>query len=1107
MKQRLAWPAAPKKTTTAYKSKTEQVLAYLSDQPEKALQIAQKLVAQNKNDPFLLLLIGRAHQKMGNFPLAEKSYNHALELNQYYEDAIHARVDLLYQNERYDEAVIVLNDAIASLGKSQTLGFRAFLASTLLKQKKYEQAVEIYKELLQEDPGNWLHWNNLGMIYQDQSLFDEMDVAFIEAAKCTTDDPIPFYNRIVGAHYNPKFTAEEILAICQEWQTKFTVRQKPRIEAKNKDKNKRIRIGMISDGFRLHPVGNMITLALSGIPASQLEFYAYSTNFRNDHITKRIKRFCTKWMVVENYSVDKLDSIIREDEIDILLDLSGYNSNSCMRNFQLAPAPVQVKWVGGLISSTGVQTMDYLISDNIETPEGSDTLYTEKLIRMPNDYICYDPPAYLPPLADNPVKRNGFITFGCFNNATKINDVLLQQWSVIMHAVPDSRLFLKSFNFENEGLQERVLLQLEANGISRERVRVEGSSAHKDLLACYNDVDIALDPWPYSGGLTTCEAMIMGVPVVTLPGPTFAGRHSATHLTNAGMQELVAESWEHYIDIVVGLTQDLTSLTVIRQHLREILIKSPVCDGEKFAMHFSNAMRAIWQRYCDGKAPEALTLTEESEPQFLDEAEPVILQQPEPGSVTLQKEEDEEFTFLLSGKIVTVDYGALFARSDKFVSLHATDALQSIIMDIAGNLRDDELPARKNNILHAKLFIFGNGDPANVNICLDPACSSDLKPVSDFDGYKVVMEVAAHTEKLDEIESLQRVEWLILNNHFNLRDLFTYGVNKISQSLVLDIRMTFEPTHQGQMTYDEIHNVLREIGFVFHSFNDIQYAEAGSIVTSEALSPTQMVAANMLFIPGEEKLAALSAGQREKLGFIMHMAYNISDVAYSVLMMNGEARAAKYLLALNPHSETTIEECTENKPAFIIPEVPRMSPEERDMFEKYLKEAKSYYEFGSGGSTKLATRHGVEVFGVESDKFWVETLHKEAGPLCKVDYVDIGPTKEWGYPVDETNNDKFPDYSEAIMRYENRFDVILIDGRFRVACTLNAIRHTLKHQSSKQKTLIIIHDFWNRPNYHVVLRFLDVVDSAESLGVFKIKKKIDLKHLVEKLEEYKYVTA
>lgn len=184
-----------------------------------------------------------------------------------------------------------------------------------------------------------------------------------------------------------------------------------------------------------------------------------------------------------------------------------------------------------------------------------------------------------------------------------------------------------------------------------------------------------------------------------------------------------------------------------------------------------------------------------------------------------------------------------------------------------------------------------------------------------------------------------------------------------------------------------------------------------------------------------------------------------------------------------------------------------MSPEERDMFEKYLKKAKFYYEFGSGGSTKLATRHGVEVFGVESDKFWVETLHKEAGPLCKVDYVDIGPTKEWGYPVDETNNDKFPDYSEAIMRYENRFDVILIDGRFRVACTLNAIRHTLKHQSSKQKTLIIIHDFWNRPNYHVVLRFLDVVDSAESLGVFKLKKKIDLKHLIEKLEEYKYVTA
>lgn len=1107
MKQRLAWPAAPKKTTPAYKGKTEQALAYLSDQPEKTLQIAQKLVNQNSNDPFLHLLIGRAHQKMGNFPQAEKSYNHALELNQYYEDAIHARVDLLYQSERYDEAVTVLNNAITALGKSQSLGFRAFLASTLLKQKKYEQAVEIYKELLEEDPANWLHWNNLGMIYQDQSLFAEMDDAFINATKHTTDDPIPYYNRIVGAHYNPQQTAEEILAICQEWQEKFAVRQKPRIKAKELDKNKRLRVGMISDGFRLHPVGNMITLALSAIPASQIEFYAYSTNFRNDHMTQRIKRFCSKWMVVENYSVDKLDSIIREDEIDILLDLSGYNSNSCMRNFQLAPAPLQVKWVGGLISSTGLQTMDYLISDNIETPEGSDTLYTEKLIRMPNDYICYDPPAYLPPLADNPVKRNGFITFGCFNNATKINEVLLQQWSVIMHAVADSRLFLKSFNFENEGLKERVLSQLEMNGISRERVRIEGSSAHKDLLACYNDVDIALDPWPYSGGLTTCEAMMMGVPVVTLPGPTFAGRHSATHLTNAGMQELVAQSWEHYIDIVLGLTQDLTSLTVIRQHLREILIKSPVCDGEKFAVHFSNAMRAIWQRYCDGKAPAALTLSEESGPQFVDEAEPVILQQPEPGSVKLQKEEDEEFSFLLSGKIVTLDYGALFARSDKFVLLHATDALQSIIMDIAGNVRDDELPLRKNNILHTRLYIFGNGEPANVHICLDPTYSSDLKPVSDLEGHRVVTEAVAHTEKLDEIESLQRVEWLILNNRFNLRDLFTYGANKISKSLVLDIRITFEPTHQGQMSYDEIHNVLREMGFVFHSFNEIQYAEANGKITPDVLSPTQMVAANMLFIPGAEKLAALPDGQREKLGFIMHMAYSISDVAHAALMLNGEERAAKYLLALNPQSETPVDESVDDEPAFIIPEMPRMSPEERVMFEKYLTKAKAYYEFGSGGSTKLATRHGVEVYGVESDKFWVETLRKEAGPLCKVEYVDIGPTKEWGYPVDETEKAKFPKYSEAIMRYKNGFDVILIDGRFRVACTLNAIKHTLQHKSAAQKTLIIIHDFWDRPNYHVVLNFLDVVDSAESLGVFKLKKNIDLKHLAEKLREYKYVTA
>lgn len=238
----------------------------------------------------------------------------------------------------------------------------------------------------------------------------------------------------------------------------------------------------------------MIVMGLEHVPASQIEFYAYSTNYREDHLTHRLKRMCANWRVVEHIGATELDKIIREDEIDILFDLCGYNANSRMQTFQLQPAPIQIKWVGGLISSTGLVGMDYLLSDAIETPEWADSLYTEKLIRMPDDYICYDPPFYLPAVSEMPVKTKGYFTFGCFNNASKINAFLLNQWAVLLHCVPDSRLFLKSFNFDNENLKERVLTTLEGHGIARKRVRIEGMAPHQELLACYNEVDIALDP-------------------------------------------------------------------------------------------------------------------------------------------------------------------------------------------------------------------------------------------------------------------------------------------------------------------------------------------------------------------------------------------------------------------------------------------------------------------------------------------------------------------------------------------------------------------------------------------------------------------------------------
>ena len=254
----------------------------------------------------------------------------------------------------------------------------------------------------------------------------------------------------------------------------------------------------------------------------------------------------------------------------------------------------------------------------------------------------------------------------------------------------------------------------------------------------------------------------------------------------------------------------------------------------------------------------------------------------------------------------------------------------------------------------------------------------------------------------------------------------------------------------------------------------------------------------------------MTVGQREKLALIMHAVYGLQDVVYSTLQATSQERADFYLASLDG-SESTASMTSAAVPAKavgpIIPEMPRMSVEETDLFERHLRKAKAYFEFGSGGSTKLATRNEVEVYGVESDKFWVDTLKKEAGPLCRVDYVDIGPTKEWGYPVDNTHREKFPCYSQAIMQHDKAFDLILVDGRFRVACTLNAIKQTLEKQKNLDETVIFIHDFWDRPDYHSVLAFLETKDKAGTAGAFKIKRKIDINALTTMLEKYQYIAA
>ena len=294
---------------------------------------------------------------------------------------------------------------------------------------------------------------------------------------------------------------------------------------------------------------------------------------------------------------------IRSDRIDILIDLSGHTRGHRLLTFARKPAPVQLT-AGGHYDTTGLDAIDYLIADRFHAPEGAERYFSEALIRLPHDYICYEPPAYAPDVSASPSMQRGNVTFGCYNNLAKLNDEVITLWVKILEHLPSARLRLQTRELNDVPTGERIRGVFAERGIARKRVALHGHVPHEQLLAAYAEIDIALDPFPYSGGLTTLEALWMGVPVVTLTGQTFCGRHSTSHLTNVGLSELVTTTPEDYVAVAVALARDPERLRVLRQGLRERMAASPLCDAKGYTRDLEAAYREMWQKYCEASGKQ-----------------------------------------------------------------------------------------------------------------------------------------------------------------------------------------------------------------------------------------------------------------------------------------------------------------------------------------------------------------------------------------------------------------------------------------------------------------------------------------------------------------------
>ncbi len=480
------------------------------------------------------------------------------------------------------------------------------MATLLHDTHRSTEAIEAFERSIELNPELDMAYNGLGCVLKDRGLLSEAADCFRKALDKAPDRPDLWSNTLFCMHYQSDQTPQKLLEAHREYDRLLAepLRSKQRPHENTRDPERRLRLGFLSPDFHQHPVTSFIVRILENLDRNQCDIACYSNYRMGDKFTARLRNAAFTWRGVLGYSDALLADQIRRDGIDILFDLTGHTGGNRLLVFAYKPAPIQISWIG-YEGTTGLSAMDYLLADRYVLPEGEESHYSEKVIRMPEGYVCYDPPEVAPEVVPLPALEKGYVTFGSFNNLVKITPEVIAVWAEILRAVPGSRLMLKYRGFGEEDVRRRYLDLFAAEGIEPERLELRRESAYADHLAAYGQVDIGLDTFPFSGSATTCDALWMGVPVVTWPGQTFASRHTLSHLSNLGLPELVANSREEYVAKAVALAGDLPRLAALRSGMRDRMLAAPLCDGRRFAANFQPLLRGLWRQWCQQPAEDA----------------------------------------------------------------------------------------------------------------------------------------------------------------------------------------------------------------------------------------------------------------------------------------------------------------------------------------------------------------------------------------------------------------------------------------------------------------------------------------------------------------------
>ena len=517
--------------------------------------------------------------------------------------------DLLYNYgtalddaKRHDEAIAALQKSV-QIRPTYPLAF-VNLAASLMARDRYSEGIAALERAIELDPRNPMSVNNLAHAYLKTGEIDRAVETFYRAADLDgRKDSSYLSNALLASHYKAELDPVALFKAHVEF-GELAARQLPPVQRppENRDPNRRLRIAYVSADFCRHSVAFFIEPILRNHDRTMFEVVCYNDTVAHDPVTQQLRGLPTHWIDTNTLNDEEMVQRVIGDRIDIFVDLAGHTARNRMGAFARKPSPVQVSYLG-YPNTTGLGTMDWRITDAVADPPGeTESLHTEKLFRLNRPAWCYQPGRESPAIGPLPARRKGYFTFGCLNALMKMNRPLMRRWVQIVHGVPGSRLIVKTGALKDVNARQRLHDQLVELGLEESRFDLlPPIESYADHLAVYNDIDVALDTCPYNGTTTTCDALWMGVPVLTESGKTHVSRVGASLLSAVGLNDWVTHSGEAYVARAIAVAADLETLAALRLRLRETMQNSPIMDGAGLARELERAYRDMWKHFCTAK--------------------------------------------------------------------------------------------------------------------------------------------------------------------------------------------------------------------------------------------------------------------------------------------------------------------------------------------------------------------------------------------------------------------------------------------------------------------------------------------------------------------------